>query len=145
VGPRGALLIIVIPMLLANVIVMAYITTNHMLRPLSQVPDCLATTMSVTTLGAIDALHLHFSHHVEHHLFPAISHRYYPLVGQSLRRLAGGRYLAPSHWRALVTLYQTPRHYGRYDELVNPLTGHRLPLDVVEVRLPQVDVPAGGE
>ena len=145
VGPRGALLIIVIPMLLANAIVMAYITTNHMLRPLTQVPDCLATTMSVTTLGAIDAVHLHFSHHVEHHLFPAMSHRHYPLVRQSLRRRAGERYLAPSHWRALVTLYQTPRHYAKYDELMNPLTGRRLPLDVVEVRLRQAMFRQGAD
>src|SRR5262249_13257199 len=50
VGPRGALLIILIPMLLANAGVMAYITTNHMLRPLTDVPESLATTMSVTTL-----------------------------------------------------------------------------------------------
>src|SRR5262249_43233933 len=105
IGPRGALLIIVVPMLLANAVVMAYITTNHMLRPLTEQPDCLATSMSVTTLRAIDAVHLHFSHHVEHHLFPAMSHRYYPLVRQTLRRLAGQRYLAPSHWNALVTLY----------------------------------------
>jgi fatty acid desaturase len=139
VGPRGALLVIVIPMLLANAIVMAYITTNHMLRPLTDVPDCLATTMSVTTLRAIDAIHLHFSHHVEHHLFPAMSPRYYPLVRRSLERHAGGRYLAPSHWRALSTLYQTPRHYATYDELINPLTGRRLPLATVEARLQRVD------
>jgi fatty acid desaturase len=135
VGPRGALLVILAPMLLANGIVMAYITTNHMLRPLTNAPDCLATTMSVTTLAAIDVIHLHFSHHVEHHLFPAMSHRYYPLVRESLRRHAGDRYLAPSHWRALLTLYQTPRHYVTYDELMNPLTGHRLSLDAVEARL----------
>ncbi len=55
IGPRGALLVILIPMLLANAIVMAYITTNHMLRPLTDEPECLATTMSVTTLRAIDA------------------------------------------------------------------------------------------
>ena len=55
IGPGGALLIIVAPMLLANAIVMAYITTNHMLRPLTDAPECLATTMSVTTLRAIDA------------------------------------------------------------------------------------------
>ena len=106
-----------------------------MLRPLTNAPDCLATTMSVTTLAAIDVIHLHFSHHVEHHLFPAMSHRYYPLVRDSLRHHAGDRYLAPSHWRALLTLYQTPRHYVTYDELMNPLTGHRLSLDAVEARL----------
>ncbi|HXJ80205.1 MAG TPA: fatty acid desaturase [Candidatus Methylomirabilis sp.] len=144
VGLRGALLVIVIPMLLANAIVMAYITTNHMLRPLTDVPECLVTTMSVTTFRAIDAIHLHFSHHIEHHLFPAMNHRYYPLVRQSLRRHAGERYLAPSHWLALVTLYQTPRHYVTYDELMNPLTGRRLPLATVEGRLRRIDLVARG-
>jgi fatty acid desaturase len=139
VGPRGALLIIVAPMLLANAIVMAYITTNHMLRPLTDAPECLATTMSVTTSSAIDAIHLHFSHHVEHHLFPAMSHKYYPLVRASLRRHAGHRYLAPAHWRALLTLYQTPRHYATYDELINPLTGRRLSLAAAEAHLRRAD------
>ncbi|HYB40811.1 MAG TPA: fatty acid desaturase [Candidatus Methylomirabilis sp.] len=134
-GPRGALLVIAAPMLLANAIVMAYITTNHMLRPLTDGAESLATTMSVTTLPVIDAIHLHFSHHVEHHLFPAMSHRYYRLVRTSLRRHAGDRYLAPAHWRALLTLYQTPRHYATYDELMNPLTGERLALAAVEDRL----------
>ena len=135
IGPGGALLIIVAPMLLANAIVMAYITTNHMLRPLTDAPECLATTMSVTTLRAIDLIHLHFSHHVEHHLFPSMSHKHYPLVRASLRRHAGNRYLAPSHARALLTLYQTPRHYATYDELINPLTGRRLPVAAAEARL----------
>jgi fatty acid desaturase len=144
IGPRGAFLVIVLPMLLANAIVMAYITTNHMLRPLTDKPECLATTMSVTTLGAIDAMHLHFSHHVEHHLFPAMSHRYYPLVRKSLRRHAGEQYLAPAHWRALFTLYRTPRHYVTYDELINPLTGRRLPLATVTERLRHPDPRSGG-
>jgi fatty acid desaturase len=139
VGPGGALVIIVVPMLLSNAVVMAYITTNHMLRPLTDAPECLATTTSVTTLRAIDVAHLHFSHHVEHHLFPAMSHRYYPLVRRSLRRHAGARYLAPAHWCALLTLYRTPRHYATYDELINPLTGERLPLAEVEARLRRAD------
>ena len=145
VGPRGALLIIVVPMLLANAIVMAYITTNHMLRPLTDTSESLANTMSVTTMPAIDMIHLHFSHHIEHHLFPAISHRYYPLIRASLRRHAGQRYLSPPHWRALLMLYRTPRHYATYDELINPLTGRRLSLAAVEARLGCTDSPARDE
>jgi hypothetical protein len=47
-------------------------------------PDSLSTTMSVSTFRVVDWLLFNFSHHVEHHLFPSMSPRYYPLVRQSL-------------------------------------------------------------
>jgi fatty acid desaturase len=140
-GLRGALLAVVFPMLVANVVIMSYVVTNHMLRPLTDRPDDFSTTMSVTTLPFIDFVHLNFSHHTEHHLFPALSHRYYPLVRASLRRHAPERYLAPTHWRALAVLYTTPRYYAdpvAGDEgplLVNPLTGRQTSLAEVERRL----------
>lgn len=134
-GPRGAVLVILLPMLLANATVMAYITTNHMLRPLTREPNTLGTSMSVTTLRLLDLIHLHFSHHIEHHLFPALSHRYYPLVRQSLRRHAPDLYLAPTHWQALATLYTTPRYYAEDDVFLDPRSGRRIPAAEVEARL----------
>ena len=139
VGPRGAFTIIIVPMLLANAMVMAYITTNHMLRPLTDTLDAVSTSLSVTAPRVIDMVHLHFSHHIEHHLFPSLSHRYYPLVRRSLRRHAGGSYSAPTHWRALLALYRTPRHYADYHTLIDPLTGKRVALAAVEDRLRRAD------
>jgi fatty acid desaturase len=144
-GARGAALVILVPMLLANATVMAYITTNHMLRPLTTTSDNLRTSMSVTTHKLIDVVHLHFSYHIEHHLFPALSHRYYPLVRQSLRRHAPVLYLAPVHWRALVTLYSTPRFYCENHVLFDPRSGRRTPISDLEARLRAADPGHAGE
>jgi fatty acid desaturase len=139
VGPGSTVAVVLIPMVLANAIVMAYITTNHMLRPLTDRRQALATSLSVTTLGLIDKIHLHFSHHTEHHLFPSLSHRYYPLVRRALRRHAGAGYAAPAHWRALLMIYRTPRHYADREALINPLTGERVALAVVDDLLRSAD------
>lgn len=132
VGPWGTLLVVVIPMVTVNAVMMSYVVTNHMLRSLADGPDSLATTMSVTTFRVIDLLLFNFSHHVEHHLFPSMSPRYYPLVRRSLYRHAPERYLAPSHWRAIVLVFRTPRLYADAGTLVQPATGQRVPIVAVE-------------
>ncbi len=132
VGPRGALLVVVIPMVTVNAVMMSYVVTNHMLRSLADGPDSLVTTMSVTTFRVIDLLLFNFSHHVEHHLFPSMSPRYYPLVRGSLYRHAPERYLAPSHWRAIVLVFRTPRLYADAGTLVQPATGQRVPIVAIE-------------
>jgi fatty acid desaturase len=131
-GPRGTLFVVVIPMVVVNAVMMSYVVTNHMLRSLADGPDSLTTTMSVTTFKPIDLLFFNFSHHVEHHLFPSMSPRYYPLVRRSLYRHAPERYLAPSHWRAMLLVFRTPRLYANAGTLVQPATGRRVPIEVVE-------------
>ena len=140
-GPSGALLIVVIPMFIANIVVSSYILTTHMLCPMTASPDTLATTMSVRTHRIIDVLQFHFSHHVEHHLFPAMCSRYYPLVRQSLRRHLGDRYLAPPHWQALLSIVRTPRVYDGFQVLIDPFTGRRIQIDDVLAALCRADVP----
>lgn len=130
-GPVGALLVVVIPMFVANLVVTSYIVTTHMLCPLASGPDTLGTTMSVTTPKIVDLLHFHFSHHVEHHLFPALCSRHYPLVRQCLRRHLGERYLAPPHWRALLGIVGTPRIYDGRHALIDPFSGQRVELEHV--------------
>jgi fatty acid desaturase len=134
-GPASALAVVLLPMLVANAVIMAYVTTNHMLRPSAEQPVNLVTSMSVRTHRLLDMAHLHFSHHIEHHLYPSLSHRYYPLVRASLSRHAPEQYLAPSHWRALAVLYRTPRYYEGDRCFVNPLTGRRTAIAEVEARL----------
>ena len=131
-GPRGALFAVVIPMLTVNAVMISYVVTNHMLRSLADGPDSLGTTMSVSNSRLVDILFFNFSHHVEHHLFPSMSPRYYPLVRQSLVRRAPDRYLAPSHWRAVVLVFRTPRLYADPHTLVQPATGHRVAIAAVE-------------
>lgn len=120
VGWPRALWMILIPMAVANFITMGYIVTNHWVRPLDERGRTLMTTMSVTTLGFLDLIHFHFSHHVEHHLFPGIGSSYYPLVRRSLIRYAGERYLRPPHWLALLVVLETPRLYRSNCELIDP-------------------------
>ena len=55
-----------------------------------------------------------------------------PLVRRSLYRHAPERYLAPSHWRAIVLVFRTPRLYADAGTLVQPATGHRVPIVAVE-------------
>jgi fatty acid desaturase len=134
-GWRGALYLVAIPMMVANFMVMIYIFTNHLLRPLTEKHSSLDGTMSVTTLKLIDRFHFHFSHHIEHHLFPSMGSNNYPLVRQALQEIAGDRYLAPSHTTALRMLYSVPRVYGSPSEFLEPRTGRRVQIASVEQRL----------
>ena len=131
-GPWWSVLVIVIPMMVANASVMSYVVTNHFLRPLGDDADPLATSMSVTTHPWMDLIHFNFSHHVEHHLFPAMSSQYAPLVRAKLRQYSGSRFLAPSHLQALRMVFNTPRIHREYDALMDPASGRAIPLAELE-------------
>lgn len=131
-GWKGTLYLVAIPMLVANFTVMIYIFTNHVLRPLKGKASALDGTMSVTTIPLLDRLHFHFSHHIEHHLFPSLSSRHYPLVRKALQEIAGDRYLAPSHWWAVMVLYKTPKVYATPETFVEPRSGRRVSVASVE-------------
>jgi fatty acid desaturase len=135
IGWAASVFTIWIPMVVANLVVLAYVATNHMMRPLNNCSDTLRTSMGITKMGWVDRLHFHFSHHVEHHLFPTMPSRYYPLIRQFLMRQYGDRYLAPPHWWALVWLLRTPRLYADSCTLVSPHRADRLPLARVESAL----------
>ncbi|MBI4292371.1 MAG: acyl-CoA desaturase [Betaproteobacteria bacterium] len=122
-GLWSSLLVIVIPMLVASTIVMSYTATNHFLNPLVDDEDQLATSMGVTTHPWLDLIHFNFSHHAEHHLFPAMSSKYYPLVRAKLRQYAGERFVTPPHWKALLMVFRTPRFHVGKDVLVDPASG----------------------
>lgn len=124
-GPRCALFVIVLPMLVANFVVLSYISTNHMVSPLAAEPNTMVTTLGVSTPAAVDGLHLWFSHHVEHHLFPSMASHHYPKVREVLRRRFGEAYVTPPHWRALYVLLRTGRVYDGSDALIDPFTGLR--------------------
>lgn len=131
-GWGGAILGVVVPTMIANLGVMSYIVTNHMLRPLSTERDSLITSMSVTAHPLLDWMHFHFSHHVEHHLFPAMGSDGYPGVRACLRRRLGDRYFAPRFGAALVAIFRTPRLYADAVTLIAPERGARRSLADVE-------------
>ena len=60
-----------------------YIITNHLNcglleEDMDTFENTLKTTVSLKVPKWIDFMHLHFSHHVEHHLFPGASHKLFP-------------------------------------------------------------------
>jgi fatty acid desaturase len=122
VGPWPFLFVYVVPLLVANAIVMSYIATNHFLNPLTEVNDPLANTLSVTAPRWLEWLHLHFGYHVEHHVFPTVSGRHAPVVRDAIVRLFGERYLSMPHARALRLLYARPKVHDGHDRLVDPRT-----------------------
>ena len=122
VGARGFLFIYVLPVLVANALVMSYIATNHFLNPLTDINDPLVNTLSVTSPRWIEKLHLGFGYHVEHHLFPTVSGQHGPAVRAVLVGLYGDRYLSLPHVQALRLLYTRPKVHDGHNTLVDPRT-----------------------
>jgi fatty acid desaturase len=90
---------------------MFYIFTNHMLCEMTGVNDPLVNTLSLRVPKLFDRLHLNFSYHTEHHIFPGMNSDYYPMVQELLKVYYPERYNlldAGDAWRLLM---QTPRHY----------------------------------
>jgi fatty acid desaturase len=123
IGPVPFVFAFVVPLLIANVVVMSYILTNHSLSPLTETNDPLLNTLTVTTPRIFSLLHLNFGMHVEHHLFPAMSSVHAGAVRAQLLRLWPERYQSMSLPRALGRLFGTPRIYKDAMTLVDPHSG----------------------
>lgn len=117
----------VLPLLVANVIVMSFILTNHGLSPRVEINDPLVSGLSVTTPRWIETLTLQFGYHVEHHLFPAMSSRHARRVREILRRRWPQRYKSMPLRSALAALHRTARVYKDAVTLVDPRTGQEFP------------------
>jgi fatty acid desaturase len=86
-------------------VLMLYVSTNHFLDPITDEPEPLLGTTSLRVPRWMDLLHGNFSHHVEHHLFPAMSSRHFPLVRWALVAEFPERYhclTIGEAWRALA-------------------------------------------
>jgi fatty acid desaturase len=114
----------VVPLLIANVIVMSFILTNHGLSPRVEINDPLVSGLSVTSPRWVEWMTLQFGYHVEHHLFPAMSSRHAREVRALLREKWPTRYQSMPHGKALRALHRTARIYKDGVTLIDPLTGH---------------------
>src|SRR6185436_11078123 len=123
VGAVSFVFVFVIPLLVANAIVMAFILTNHSLSPRVEINDPLASGLSVTAPRWIEWITLQFGYHVEHHLFPAMSSRHARVVRALLRRQWPERYQSMPLRAALRELHRTARVYKDAVTLVDPRTG----------------------
>ena len=127
VGFVPFIFVYLIPLVVANTIVMTFIMTNHNLSPLTPVNDPLANSLSVTLPRPLEWLTLNFGFHVEHHLFPTISTRQGPLVRDAIRRRFPTRYQSMPLVRALVELHRSARVYLDNTTLIDPSTGTTFP------------------
>jgi len=91
--------------LVTSTVVMAYIFTNHFLNPLCEHSDPVVGSTSVEVPKFFDVLHDNFSYHTEHHLFPGMNPKYYPLVCRLLRDKFSNRYNRLSLWEAWRRLW----------------------------------------
>ena len=113
----------VLPLLIANVIVMSFIVTNHSLSPATDVNDPLLGALSVTTPRWIEWLTLEFGYHVEHHLFPTVSARHARAIRSEILALWPERYQSMPLVAALARIFETGRVYRDATTLVDPSTG----------------------
>ncbi len=112
-GPWGALYVLILPQVFSNITLMIYIATNHWLLPASDTTDNpFVNTASVETHPVMDWVHLNFSYHQEHHIFPAMSPRFAPQLREKLRALNPEASIVFPHLRALGLLFQRPPLYG---------------------------------
>lgn len=114
-----------VPLLVANTIVISYIATNHFLNPLADESDVLGTSLSVTLprwLGWLDVMHGRFGAHVAHHLFPTAPARHARKVEEHIARLWPDRFHIMPMGKALKLLWDTPWVYNQEgNELVDPV------------------------
>ena len=127
VGARAFVFAYALPIVVANTIVMSFIVTNHGLSPLGETNDPLANSLTVTVPRWVDFLTLGFGWHVEHHIFPSVSHRHGPRIAAELRARFPDRYQAMPLHRALRALHRTARVYVDDTTLLDPHTGDTWP------------------
>jgi len=112
-----------LPLFVANAIVMAFIFTNHSLSPLTAKNDALLNSLSVTLPAWLEWLTLRFGYHVEHHIYPSMSSRHAPEVRALLLRDWPERYQSMPLIRALTEIHRSARVYNTSSTLIEPRSG----------------------
>ncbi len=141
IGPIPFLLAFLVPLVIANTIVMAFIMTNHALSPITRDNDPVASSLTVTLPRWIEWLTLGFGYHVEHHLFPAMSARHAPRVRAVLAERWPDTYRSMPLVSALRLLHRTGRVYADETTLCDPRSGKSWPCaslrpEALDARMP---------
>lgn len=149
IGWPAFLFAFVLPLLLANAVVMAFILTNHSLSPHTESNDPLLNSLSVTVPRWVDWWTLRFGYHVEHHLFPAMSSRHAPALRDLIRARWSDRYQSMPLSRALGALHRTGRVYKSATTLADVPNGKEwptlLPRDAAATLAPHVPATTAPE
>jgi fatty acid desaturase len=92
---EGAYLwVAILPVFITSAVVSCYFFTNHGLKPVDDGRDVLAASTTVLVPALLNLLHSNASYHTEHHLFPTMNPKYYPLVSAQFRARFPERYHA---------------------------------------------------
>jgi fatty acid desaturase len=138
----------VLPLLIADVVVMGFILTNHGLSPATEINDPLVNCLSVTAPRWLEWLTLDFGYHVEHHVFPGMSGRHARGVRDQLVRNWPERYQTMPLFIALHRLHETGRVYKNANTLCDPKTGGEWPALSPDERTqpaPRLRTPLAGQ
>ena len=141
IGPVAFLFAYVLPVVVANAIVMAFIVTNHALSPATDLNDPLLGSLSVTVPRSVNWLTLGFGYHVEHHLFPAASARHGRAIRAAITRTWPDRYQSMPLGAALRRLFGTGRVYRDAATLTDPRGGGAWPALAPSPGAPDPDAP----
>ncbi len=124
VGPFHFAFIYVLPVIVANVVQMSYISTNHLFCTETEATnDPIVNSLTVTSPRWVSWMHLQFGYHVEHHIFPFMSPKHAPQVQTAIKERFGDRYHEMPLTQALRILYQTPPVHLSPRELVDLRSG----------------------
>jgi fatty acid desaturase len=141
IGIKASLTVIVLPMFLANYAYVSYILTQHLLRfPSDSENNPLRSTISVTVHPIWDFLHLHFGYHVEHHLFPNMSHHFGPRVREILLANCKDEYISIPYFEALGHVLTTPRIHYDFETLIEPSSGEKTSLKDILKQISNIDI-----
>lgn len=127
VGFVAFVFVYVIPLVVANACVMAFILTNHSLSPVVEIDDPLASGLTVTLSRPWEWLTLGFGFHVEHHLFPSMSPRHARAVREVLLARWPASYRSMPLREALRRLHGSARVYKNATTLIDPKTSREHP------------------
>lgn len=127
VGPLAFVFVYLLPLIVANAIVMAFIVTNHNLSPLTPVNDPLVNSLSVTLPRVLEFLTLDFGFHTEHHVLPMVSTRHGRVLRRELQQRWPDRYQSMPLTTAIRQLYRTARVYQDDTTLLDPPSGKTWP------------------
>ena len=88
-----------------------YIFTNHLLCCMTDKNDVLVNSLSIRVPKIFDLLHINFSYHTEHHIFPGMNPSYYPMVQELLLTHYPDQFNLMDADKAWKLMLETPRHY----------------------------------
>ena len=88
-----------------------YIFTNHLLCRMTDKNDVLVNSLSIRVPKIFDLLHINFSYHTEHHIFPGMNPSYYPMMQELLLTHYPDQFNLMDADKAWKLMLETPRHY----------------------------------